>query len=183
MKLAQEKLCAASCDLWRVSWLQTGTLRGTGRWGTPGHPRGWGQKEESTKEPDELGVFVMHMFGGVPRNRVWVFTSSDPNRKYSGSFCRQVVKASVQNRSHSAFEWGRGGKRSLAKSVPQLKVVSSQQAPCLLCSVGRTTAPGASCMQESLPRLVSPSLPSHAHLAVLAAFSLGMCISHLSRVC
>lgn len=173
MKLAQEKLCAASCDLWRVSWLQTGTLRGTG---------GWGQKEESSKEPDELGVFVMHTFGGVPRNRVWVFTSSDPDRKHSGSFCRQVVKASVQNRSHSAFEWG-GGKRSLAKSVPQLKVVSSQQAPCLLCSVGRTTAPGASCMQESLPKLVSPSLPSHAHLAVLAAFSLGMCISHLSRVC
>lgn len=67
----------------------------------------------------------------------------------------------------------------MAKSVSQLKVVSSQQAPCLLCSMSKTTTLGAICTQESLPRLVPPSLPSHTHLVVLAAFSLGMCFSHL----
>lgn len=34
--MAQKKVCAASFDLWRVSWLQAGTLCGTGGLGTLG---------------------------------------------------------------------------------------------------------------------------------------------------
>lgn len=77
MKLAQKKLCAASFDLWRVSWLHTGMLHGTG---------GWGQKEESSKEPDELGVFVMNTSGEVPRNRVWVLHPVTPTENTQDPF-------------------------------------------------------------------------------------------------
>lgn len=31
-----------------------------------------GTKGESSKEPDEFRGFVLNMFGGVPRNRVYV---------------------------------------------------------------------------------------------------------------
>lgn len=56
-----------------VSLLQTGNAAWHWRMGDTWAPLRMGQKQESSKEPVELGVFVMNIFGGVSRNRVWVF--------------------------------------------------------------------------------------------------------------
>lgn len=61
-------------------------LHGSGGWGTPGHPRGWGKKKESSKEPDGPGVFVMNTFGGVLRNGVWMLHAVTPRENTQDPF-------------------------------------------------------------------------------------------------
>lgn len=58
----QEKLCAARFDLWNVLAPDWDAVRLGDTWA----PSRMGTEEESSKEPDELGVFVMNVFGVFP---------------------------------------------------------------------------------------------------------------------